>query len=492
MRQVVQTFEEWFRRTFLIGTFFLLVVAIALSQDAVIDPDIGWHLRTAAWMLDSGTVPRTDPFSAYGQDRPWVAYSWLYDLFLYWTERQLGVMAAVVITTLMSVGIALVQLATVRRFSTNPVVVIGLTVLGMVAMGPVLRTPRPWLFSILFYLLELRILLDARDRGRHAAVWWLPVVFLAWANLHIQFVYGLVVFGVATLDFRRTGLIQSSSVRAVHNGFTYGRWLLLITLCISATLLTPYSIDLYRTLYEVIRQTGIYQSISEMRAMSFRHLSDWSALCLTVAAAYSMGRNKDSDLFLRILFVMGLFVSYRAARDIWFLMPVAVYLIASYVAKKNGGRPFTITGWQKAGALLVVMLGSVMLAKHRKVDEAELKSAVAKTYPESAVHFVKTHHYPGPLYNHFNWGGYLIWQLPEIPVSIDGRANLHGDERIDRSIKTWTGQRDWSEDKELNAAKLVIAGRDTALCSLLKLDSRFDLVYEDSVAAVFTRKEQSR
>src|SRR5258706_13369069 len=45
----------------------------------IIDPDIWWHLRTGKWILEHFAVPVTDPFSTYGIDKPWVAYSWLFD-----------------------------------------------------------------------------------------------------------------------------------------------------------------------------------------------------------------------------------------------------------------------------------------------------------------------------------------------------------------------------------------------------------------------------
>src|SRR5271154_7211927 len=45
------------------------------------DPDFGWHLRAGQWIVQNHAVPRTDPFSVYGRDRPWVDYSWLFDIF---------------------------------------------------------------------------------------------------------------------------------------------------------------------------------------------------------------------------------------------------------------------------------------------------------------------------------------------------------------------------------------------------------------------------
>jgi hypothetical protein len=36
------------------------------------------------------------------------------------------------------------------------------------------------------------------------------------------------------------------------------------------------------------------------------------------------------------------------------------------------------------------------------------------------------HHLQGPIFNDFDWGGFLIYALPEFKVTIDGRINVHG------------------------------------------------------------------
>jgi hypothetical protein len=73
---------------------------------------------------------------------------------------------------------------------------------------------------------------------------------------------------------------------------------------------------------------------------------------------------------------------------------------------------------------------------------------------------------------------------------MDGRTNIYGDERVSHSIETWNGARHWANDPELAAARLVIADASIPLCSLLRLDQRFELVYEDQVAAVFIARSQ--
>src|ERR1039457_1075796 len=63
------------------------------------DPDVWWHLRTGEWILQYGAVPHTDPFSMFGAGKPWVAYSWLFELLIFQLFRWLGLVGLVVYTT---------------------------------------------------------------------------------------------------------------------------------------------------------------------------------------------------------------------------------------------------------------------------------------------------------------------------------------------------------------------------------------------------------
>jgi hypothetical protein len=107
--------------------------------------------------------------------------------------------------------------------------------------------------------------------------------------------------------------------------------------------------------------------------------------------------------------------------------------------------------------------------------------------PVRAVNNVLQNHYEGALFNNFTWGGYLIWSL-RMPVSLDGRAALYGDQRIDRSVSTWSGQPGWSADPDLVSAGIVIGPVRSPLTQLLRHDNRFQLAYEDELAAVFTAR----
>jgi len=62
------------RRTF---AGILLFGLLAMTARPALDPDLWWHLRTGQWIVETGTVPHTDPFSFTRAGQPWVSHEWL-------------------------------------------------------------------------------------------------------------------------------------------------------------------------------------------------------------------------------------------------------------------------------------------------------------------------------------------------------------------------------------------------------------------------------
>jgi hypothetical protein len=461
------------------------MVPVMASVQPVIDPDIWWHLRTGQWIVEHGTVPTMDTFSAHGMGKPWVAYSWLFEVLVYGLHQVFGLVGLVLYTTALSWMVAVALHLLVRRFEPRFTHEIALTALGLCGLLRAL-TPRPWLFTILFFIVELNILMAAHRSGKARRLILLPLLFALWANLHIQFIYGLIPLGLAAIEavinrfFRR--LPAAGNVHTIP----CSQWLIILAACAVATLATPYRVSLYGTIFELIRQTGPFQYVSEFVALGFRSLADWCVLAATLGAAFSLGWWRQTQPFPLLLLAAGAFLSYRARRDVWFVVVAAVGIIATRHATVGSVERFLLTRGRILLVVGAVMAMLVVVGRLRHISEEHLQAILAEHYPAAAAAIIEERDYPGPLYNHFNWGGYLIWRLPHLPVAMDGRTNVHGDARIEQSLRTWTGKRGWTSDPELTAARLILAGVDWPLASLLRLDSRFTLVYEDAIAVVFT------
>jgi hypothetical protein len=139
-----------------------------------------------------------------------------------------------------------------------------------------------------------------------------------------------------------------------------------------------------------------------------------------------------------------------------------------------------------AGALTA---GVLAVGRQRGLTEEQLWERVAEEFPAKAAAVIEERGYPGPVYNHFDWGGYLLWRLPRLGSAIDGRTNIHGDRRIRQFADTWQGRPGWDRDPDLLAARLVVLQQRAPLAALLRRDRRFRVVHEDAVAVVFMPRE---
>lgn len=464
----------------------MVVLSLLLAAPAIMclhsavanDPDIWWHMRTGEWVVQHHAIPRVDIFSGPYAGKPWQAYSWLFELLTFGLFHRFGLVGIVGYSVGMLLAITCALSHLVRRLQADFTVVALLVFSSCFAMGH-LYTPRPWLFTILFFAIELDILMQARRTGRMRELLWLPVIFALWSNIHIQFIDGLVVLGLAMIEpiAATRGIGQKARLGFAPAAAAFAASGL-------ATLANPYSWHIYRVAYDLASQAGVLDKITELRAIAFRGIVDWVVLALAICATVVLARQRQFRFFETALLAFGIYVGFRSQRDVWVIAIGAVAILASVISPRANLKDiqlprFTQTFAAVAAALLVLAGFRVM-----HVNNALLETQIEKTYPVKAVAAIQAGHYSGPLYNNFDWGGYLIWAL-RMPVAMDGRAAFYGDQAIDRSVATWGAEPDWKSDPLLTKAGLVIAPPKAALSQLLRADSSYRLVYEDKIAVVF-------
>jgi hypothetical protein len=473
------------RRSILLAVLLSVPTVFAIQPPG--DPDLFWHLRAGEWIATHGSVPWTDPFSEFGAGRVWVAYSWLFEVGVREIFHVAGWTGIVFATALASLGLAALVLRLVvgaePRF-TRAIVLAAVGVVGLLRLA----SPRPWLFTIAFYLIEMDLVLDARRTGRLRKAAWLPLLFALWANLHIEFVYGLLLLGLLGLEavFERTFRREPSSGAPVP--LAIGPLVGLGVGCGLATLANPYGWGVWRVVFDYAGGSKALANVTECQALDFRGVADWAVLASVVTGALALGWRRERRIFPYLLLVSSCYLGFRAGRDSW-LATIAGVALAAF-----GGAPASESERYRPGRLAVaaIVLGIALelflVGRARNIDERGIGEALAKAYPDEACAFAEERELPGPLYNPFDWGGYLIFRLPRIPVGMDGRTNLHGDERIARSIATWNGAPGWSSDPELSRARVVIAPAGSPLTERLRTDARFGVAHVDSVAVVFTAR----
>jgi hypothetical protein len=473
----------------LAGLLTAVGARVLLLKFSVLDLDIWWHLKAGEWIVEHHAFPHTGILSRTAANRPWAAYSWIYEVLLSRAYAWFGLVGVGIFGTLLTLAVAYAVYWMIRRLSVKFWVA---CILSTVTCSVFLFTlmPRPVFLSMILFAVTLTLIFEAQRTGRVQPLYWLPLVFLVWANCHIQFVYGIFVVGLFTAVhlFQQLGAPLVIAPDFAQPSRLPARNLVLVfAACALATCVGPYSYHLYAVVFAYAGSKFPYTFIREFQALNFRSYSHYVELLLASAAFFTLGRQKRVDLFKLTLLTVAAIVGFRTMRDSWFLCITAAACIADAWGKAGEREP-SETLPQTAAVLAAVALLMFLIAHNVGFDTRGLDAAMSSVFPVRAVNFLRQNPQPGPLYNTFDWGGFLTWYMPDYPVAIDGRTDLYGDELDTQFFKTQQGDASYVDDPYLNEAHIVLLPKKDGLASVLLSDPRFSLIFQDSLAVVFVRR----
>lgn len=464
---------------------------------SVLDLDIWWHLKVGEWIIAHRAFPHVGILSRTAANRPWSAYSWGYELLLSRAYAWFGLVGFGIFGTLLTVAVAFAVYWMLRQISGRFWLV---CILAVISCSGFLFTimPRPVFFSMIFYAITLALLMTAQRTGRAEILYWLPLVFFAWANCHIQFVYGIFVMGL----FAGVHLLQQFGASrgftpefALPSTLPAGKVFLAFAACLVATCIGPYSYHLYITAFSYAGSKFPYTFVREFMALSFRAFSNYVELLLAGAAFFSLGRRKQVNLFTLALLIVTTVVSFRTMRDSWFLCIAAAACIAeswgteSRSEDEHAARELSGTLMENAGLAVALALMIFLIARNTHFDMQGLDEAVSSEFPVKAVNFLRQNPQRPPLYNTFDWGGFLSWYMPDYPVAIDGRTDLYGDDLDLSFFRSENGDPTYVNDPYLNEAGVILLPKSKGLAMALNGDLRFKKIYEDRLAVIFVPRQ---
>lgn len=444
-------------------------LAAAQTLRPAIDHDTWWHLRIGQFIDHTGTVPETDPISRMGLDGavPWQAYSWLYEWLLFQCHATGGFAGILGFRTLL----AAFSTAVVFAFILNRT---GWTLAGFALLLGVsvplmpMATERPWHFTIAFTALTLWAVQSMREgRSVRRSIWLLPL-FSLWANLHIQFVLGWLVLGLACVD---PGRANRKHVVLLALG------------CVLATFANPYHVRLIPVIWDYATQAAPRAIIFELSPPDLFARWTISVVALVGWAVANFISRRSYEPYEWGLLIAGAYFASRMNRDLWFGALAAAAVIRT--KEIPAIRPNTLA---VVATVVGVYFGLRILNSAGRLGDANTEAANARTFPIAAVVYLQESRPVGPLFNDLSWGGYLAWALPEYPVTIDGRTNLYGSERLAQSSRTWSSTDGWKTDAELAKCNVILAQKGRPFTEALReLHLQWRPVYEDDIAVVFVR-----
>ncbi|MDR3762543.1 MAG: hypothetical protein P4M01_00455 [Acidobacteriota bacterium] len=477
----------------LVALVFLLGLVAAItfaSKTTVRDPDIWWHMKVGDWIVANHAVPYTGILSRTGANLPWIAYSWGYEVMLSRAYAWFGLTGFSMFGVLLAVGVAYSLFWTLHRLSNSFWKAWLLACAGIFAYVFTLM-PRPVFFTMIFFAVLMALLLEAQRTGRIQTLYWLPLLFMLWANIHIQFLYGLfavgLLVGVQTLQRwgKRLGVeLPFLEEAELPLGPLYG----VFFASLAAVFVGPYSYHLTHVVFAYTNSHVPYYMIQELAAFSFNAFTHYILLLLACAGFYAAGYRGKLNLFKLLLLIVSSVIAFRTQRDAWFLGIAAAACIADRPWSSEEEHRPVLRLPELAGVVVAMVICLFLVGRNYDFNNASLDQAISRTYPVKAANFLRQNQVPGPLYNTLDWGGFLSWYLPQYPVVVDGRNDLYGDDIDLRTFKTVQGE-DYTNDPYLNESGVVLLPKKSPLATFLNVDARFRLIYTDQLSAVFIRSQ---
>jgi hypothetical protein len=458
-----------------------------------IDPDLWWHLKTGERILGHG-VPKVDPFSYSMSGNLWVAHEWLSEVILFLIFKAGGLPALMISFAVFGV---IIFGFVYRTCSGRPYMAAVLTFLAFAA-SRYLWGARPQVFNIamlaVFLWLIQSIRLKLLDRKWLYAL--IPLTTL-WTNLHSGYLMGIVVMLTVWLG----DLIQVFVLR-FEEGALDKRALLhftaVIPVSVLAAIVNPAGRAILGYPFETLTSKVMQANILEWQTPTFHHWNYWPFLVIMILGVFAFmiappRKNVSNFLLYAGAMATGLF----ARRHIPFFaivsIPVVSGALTAAFAPAPGMSVFSLDRFKVFRFVINPVLALLIAAGVLCWTDLRLKknaAVISRNYPVQAVSFIRDRGLMGKrVFNEYVWGGFLIWN--DIPVFIDGRADLYGD----KFFRNYLATRDVRKNlREVEAVfdrfrvDYLLLRPDSALAAICRVHRKWQEVYRDKVSCVCVRR----
>jgi hypothetical protein len=499
------TFRLWVPDLSLLLAFATLVWALTgldAWQNLFRDSDSGWHIRIGERIIDSRSLPRTDPFSFSRPGAPWMDWEWGADVLIGAAHRWMGLPGVVALFALTLAACTWLWVRLSWRAG-------GDFLLTLAFFFPMLATVRIHWFArphVLGWLMLLGWIVWMESGGgpislRFAAA---CALFAAvWANIHGSFLLGLVVTAIYGAGAGIKPLVWSGTG---GSGASRWPWYAVAGACFAiGTIANPYGLALHAHVLEYLNDRDLLARVAEFQSFNFHSVgADWVQVAMglcAIGAVAALGNRRPEHFLLPALLLS---MSLHSARALPLLALCALPLANANIAGALGGVRGLTDPWRRrlnrmlalsprlrssdrrfAGVALVpiTVVALVLVSQSPSVDEAT--DFPEDQFPVAAARRIE--HLPAGarILAPDRYGGYLIYHFSgHRKVFVDGRSDFYGTEFMRDYFRLMETRPGWQEIAERYQFTHALVPVDSPLASALPA-AGWPLIYVDATAALF-------
>ncbi|APO56089.1 hypothetical protein LUI11_21350 [Bradyrhizobium diazoefficiens] len=459
---------------------FFLYVGDTLLQDS----DSFWQIRVGQWILDHGAVPTTDFYSFTRAGAPWISTSWLSQVLLAFSHAQWDWAGPVILTAMATALTAAIFVYLLDAQIEAPRAVLFAMLALLLSLHHVLA--RPHILALPVMVAWVGLLMAAADRRRAPSWYWLPLMAL-WANLHGGFVLGLALIGPISLE----------AVEHAEKGQRlrlFMRWVLFGIGAVIASCCTPYGWKTLLGATNILSLGELLSLIFEWMPANFATFTSFEgALLGLIAFGYYRGLVLSAPRIFLILFLTWSALTHvRSIEAFAFLVPLVLAkplgeLVPRPQPDSTGTDRWPAHYVTALGALMIVAAGwtstSLYMGHHR------FTFTMTQT-PVAAVDLLEQRKVQR-IFNAYQFGGYLISR--DIPVYVDGRAELYGEKFVMDFFKATEGKKPELLPRLLDEYKIdaTLLVADAPGPQILDQLTGWKRIYADDIAVIHVRDDSA-
>jgi hypothetical protein len=490
---------DWRRPSLAMLWPFLAVALPVLASLLAAMPavDLAYQLRAGGEILDSGSIPRVDGWTFIVAGTPWADQQWGGQVLLALAYRGAGWTGlAILRAALVGVTVGLL-LALVRRRGPR-LGPMGATLLVLAAFAVMASSLalRPQLLAIPLFALTLVLIAD-RD-ARPTRLWAIPLIAIAWANLHGSFPLVLVLLALALLadlaDRRSPRLLGAVTLASA-----------------AATLVNPLGLGVWTYVVDLATNPTISSRVSEWRPPVPTDppglLFYLSVVAVVALLAVLARRGRRLPGWPGILTLAG-FGALAAAtgRGLAWWPPVALFAIAPIVAEEipiarlaSSTRPSRLNS---SLVSLLLVVGVALLPAWRPLGPDGVPGGTLSHAPEGIAAWLRANVRGNPadpnapsqrhprVWAPQAWNSWLEFAVPGNLYGFDSRIELYPPELWSDYDTVQSGRTPALGTLDSHGIDIVVteAGAShAALDGALEASGRWDRAYEDADGSIWVR-----
>jgi hypothetical protein len=453
-----------------------------------IDGDLPRHLLMGKFVLETGAAPDEEIFSYIYEDRPYTPQEWLSGVLYYSAYLLLGLNGVVLLAAIL-IAAAFSVLYTELAAQDAPKTMTFLLFLLGALVTSIHWITRPHLFTMLFLAIWI-ILIDRLSRGNFIHLWIFPVLMVFWANMHGEFIAGLLVLIAYIAGWTWTFLFSRSTA-----DLQIGKRLLVVFfLCLAASMISPAGFRTWEIVFGYVTNRYLLSRIAETRPPDFTQAEYWPLLMMLGISLFFLLTKKARFASAHFFLLAGFgLMSLLSARNAHLAGVVFPFVLASAVRGRTDFQPLKnieaiiqrMEG-QVSGSILPMILTVLISSLVITGPSAGSNRFEPSVFPVEAVRWLESNPQSGRMFNAFDWGGYILLHLwPEHKTFIESHTDVTGEatQKYETIITLSDGWQDLFE--QYNIAWAIIPP-DWTLTKELKMQG-WKTVYQDQTAAILVK-----